>query len=381
MVADDGDRGPAGLIEDYLPGSFLLAGPEGTLLASGTQAVVAEPDPDELAARVTKLLVDSDAPVAVGALPFDVGAASHLVIPDTVRRAGPVHGHLPPRGPWTPASPHLAQIPEPAVYERAVAAAVATLRDGSDLRKVVLARSLLLTFAERVDVGAMLPGLAAASPRGYTYAADLPGGRTLVGASPELLLARTGTHVVSHPLAGSTPRDADPDTDRGNARALLASTKNQAEHRLVVEMVVETLRPFCRRLDVPAAPSLVATPTVWHLATRITGELVDTGVSSLRLARALHPTPAVCGTPRQRARAVIAELEPFDRGFYSGVVGWCDANGDGQWVVALRCAEVHDTAMRLYAGAGIMPDSRPDQELAETSAKFRTLLQAMGVAL
>jgi isochorismate synthase len=204
-----------------------------------------------------------------------------------------------------------------------------------------------------------------------------------------MLLSRTGQTVVCNPLAGSMPRHADPERDRLAAEELVASAKDREEHRVVIDAVVEALRPFCRTLTVPAAPSVLSTSAVWHLSTRITGELVDPGISSLRLACALHPTPAVCGRPVDRAKATIAELEPFDRGFYAGAIGWCDADGDGQWVVAIRCAEIAEpvpgpgtaSTMTLYSGAGIMPASRPDLELAETSAKFRTLLRAMGMAV
>lgn len=364
-------------MEGHRPGDFLLAGPSATLLATGCQAVVTEPDPDELTARVSKLLLDTAAPVAVGVLPFDAEVKPRLVIPALVRRAGAAHPELPSAAPWTSA-PRVTPIPEPATYARAVEAIVRTLRTDSELRKVVLARAIELEFDDAVDIARLLPGLARANPAGFTYAADLDG-RTLLGASPELLLRRTGDQVVSNPLAGSLPRGADTAADEKVAAALLASAKDQGEHRVVVEAVVEVLRPFCRRLTVPAEPSLVRTPTVWHLSTRITGELIDPDVSSLRLAAALHPTPAVCGTPTAAARSVIAEHEPFDRGFYSGVVGWCDAAGDGEWVVAIRCAEVEGSRMRLFAGAGIMPDSVPESELAETDAKFRTLLAALGV--
>lgn len=378
---------PCGLFEDYRPGSFLLTSPRRGLLATGVQTVVTERDPDELAAKVTKLLVDSDAPVAVGALPFDEDAAPHVVLPQTARWTGPVTS-TGVRCDRTAVS-GIEPVPSRAGYARGVARAVTALRAG-ELRKVVLARSLRLTMAEPVPVAALLANLAADNPAGYTYAVDLPaaGGarRTLVGATPEMLLSRTGPVVIANPLAGSIPRDPDPETDRHNGAALLASAKDQDEHRVVVQAVAEALRPFCRTLDVPAEPSLISTTAVWHLSTRITGELLDPGISSLRLARALHPTPAVCGTPVDRARAKIAELEPFDRGFYAGAIGWCDADGDGQWVVGIRCAELTEPptgrpTMTLYSGAGIMPASQPDLEVTETSAKFQTLLRAMGLRL
>lgn len=372
------------LIADYRPGSFLLTSPQRSLLASGTQAVVTERDPDELAAKVTKQLVDSDAPVAVGALPFDSAAAPHVVLPETARWAGPVPGGA--VVPLAMPSVEVEPVPAPAVYERSVAAAVSALRAG-ELSKVVLARALHLTMDEAVDLVPLLANLAADNATGYTYAVDLPaagGRRTLVGATPEMLLSRTGTIVLANPIAGSLARSADPTADRQAGETLMASVKDHDEHRVVVESVAEALRPFCRSLTVPERPSLVGTSAVWHLSTQITGELIDQDISALRLACALHPTPAVCGTPPELARQTIAALEPFDRGFYAGAIGWCDAGGDGKWVVGIRCAELFEPVtgrptMTLYSGAGIMPASHPALERAETSAKFQTLLRAMGL--
>lgn len=369
-----------GLIADYRPGSFLLSAPRRSLLATGARTVVDERDPDELSARVTKLLVDSPAPLAVGALPFDRAAAPHLVLPQSVRWSGPVRPtSSPPAGPVV-AGATVTQVPSGEDYEHAVARAVTRLRAGA-LDKVVLARTLRLHLPDPVEVRALLANLAMDNTTGYTYAVDLPGGRTLVGATPEMLLTRTGLTVEANPLAGSIPRHPDPVQDRLAAEELLASAKDHDEHRVVVSAVVDALRPYCRSLTVPERPSLVSTSAVWHLSTRITGVLTDPEVTSLRLASALHPTPAVCGTPFDAATATIAELEPFDRGFYAGAIGWCDANGDGQWVVGIRCAELAGPEMTLYAGAGIMPASRPDLELAETSAKFATLLRAMGMTV
>jgi isochorismate synthase len=374
-----------GVIEDYRPGSFLLTSPQRVLLATGERQVVTEPDPDELAKQVTKLLVDSDVPVAVGALPFDPETQPHIVLPEAVSWSGPMRAY--PRRP-VGAAASVEPVPSRAGYAHAVACAVDSLKAG-ELRKVVLARSLRLTMAAPVNVQTLLANLVSDNAAGFTYAVDLPaadGRRTLVGATPEMLVSRTGTTVVANPLAGSIPRDPDPDKDHANGQALLASAKDHEEHRVVVEAVAEALRPFCRTLDVPATPSLISTTAVWHLSTRVTGELRDPGVSSLRLASALHPTPAVCGTPAREARATITALEPFDRGFYAGAIGWCDADGDGEWVVGIRCAELAEPVagpptMTLYSGAGIMPASVPELEVTETSAKFQTLLRAMGLHL
>jgi isochorismate synthase len=373
------------VIEDYRPGSFLLTSPTRALLATGERQVVTERDPEELAKRVTKLLVDSEVPVAVGALPFDTEAAPHVVLPDAARWSGPLSAY--PRRP-VGAAVSVEPIPSRAGYALAVASAVESLKAG-ELRKVVLARALRLTMAAPVEVRTLLANLVSDNAAGFTYAVDLPaetGRRTLVGATPEMLLSRTGTTVVANPLAGSIPRDPDPEKDHANGQALLASVKDHEEHRVVVEAVADALRPFCRTLDVPAEPSLISTTAVWHLSTRVTGELRDLNISSLRLASALHPTPAVCGAPAPEARATITALEPFDRGFYAGAIGWCDADGDGQWVVGIRCAELVEpvtgpSTMTLYSGAGIMPASVPESEVTETSAKFQTLLRAMGLHL
>ncbi|GAB1515670.1 isochorismate synthase [Actinophytocola sp. KF-1] len=373
------------MIEDYRPGSFLLTSPQRALLATGERQVVTETDPDELAKRVTKLLVDSDVPVAVGALPFDTEAAPHVVLPDAARWSGPLAAR--PRRP-VGAAASVEPVPSRAGYAKAVAAAVESLQAG-ELRKVVLARALRLTMAAPVDLRTLLGNLVSDNAAGFTYAVDLPcasGRRTLVGATPEMLLSRTGTTVVANPLAGSIAREKDPEADRAAGASLLASAKDRDEHRVVVEAVAAGLRPFCRTLDVPAEPSLIKTNAVWHLSTRIEGELRDPGITSLRLASALHPTPAVCGTPAGAARSTITALEPFDRGFYAGAIGWCDADGDGEWVVGIRCGELTEPVsgppvMTLYSGAGIMPASVPELEVRETSAKFQTLLRAMGLHL
>ncbi|MDL4770559.1 MULTISPECIES: isochorismate synthase DhbC [Thermomonosporaceae] len=384
----------AGLLTDYRPGSsFFFSSPERTLLAQGTWAdVPAAPHaPRTLPGRAASALGTAARsghrdPIVVGALPFRPDAPARLFVPATVQRTGPAtgapparfgHDHKPPPVPRVT----IRSLPEPAEYERAVAKALGRLAGGG-LQKVVLARALHLTAAGRVDAARLLRNLAAGDPHGHLYAVTVaghPGNRTLLGASPELLVSRRGSEVVSHPLAGSAARSADPAEDERRAAALLESAKDLHEHALVVDAVARALRPYCPRLDVPSRPALVRTDTMWHLGTRVTGRLADPRVTALDLAVALHPTPAVCGTPAPAARAVIAELEPFDRGFYGGAVGWCDASGDGEWAVTIRCAEAQGRVLRLFAGAGIVPGSEPAGELAETAAKFRTLLRALGL--
>nr|ASV47080.1 isochorismate synthase [uncultured bacterium] len=377
----------ADLLAGYRPGApFFFASPRGTLLTDGVYfAVPRSVRADclgDLPRRVAAVLdlaraAGHDDPLVVGAVPFDGGAHARLCVPDRVWRADRLPGRL-PLAPPVAGTPTVTPVPSEHGYADAVRRAVDRLRD-DDLRKVVLARTLQLTGETPFDPGRLLRRLAARDPHGYTYAVDLGEGRTLLGASPELLVSRRGRTVVANPLAGSVPRAADPAEDRRRAAALLASAKDRAEHAVVVEAVAAALRPLCGRLQVPTAPELTRTASMWHLSTVVTGEVVDPAASALTLACALHPTPAVCGTPRGTARAMIAEYEAFDRGFYTGMVGWGDAAGDGEWVVTIRCAVAAGHSLRLYAGAGVVAESDPAAELAETSAKFRTLLDGLGL--
>jgi isochorismate synthase len=365
------------LTDQYQPGSFFFATPDHTLLAADPRQVLSEKDTEALSVQVTEALTEHGG-IAVGALPYDNTGEAHVLLPRAVSWSGPAQ----PGSERTALSVRrITPEPAPEEYERQVSKALAVLAAGA-ARKVVLARTLQIDLDEPIDLGRILTGLVAMNTHGYTFAAPLPTpGATLIGASPELLVRRTGRTFVSQPLAGSMPRGADPAQDREYAQALLASKKDHDEHRPVVEAEVEALRPFCRKLDVPRTPTLVSTPSMWHLCTRITGELIDPDITALTLAAALHPTPAVCGSPTSAAREAIAQIESFDRGFYAGAVGWVDSNGDGEWAVSIRSAEATDQSLRLYAGAGIVPGSKPAPELAETSAKFQTLLRGMGLAL
>ncbi|WP_433047004.1 isochorismate synthase [Dactylosporangium sp. CS-033363] len=371
----------------YRPGaSSLFASPRGTLLAEGTYfAVPPSGRRDALAdldRRVQAVLGVAEAAghsvrTVVGAVPFAPDAHAQLVVPLHLRRGRPM-------GPGEPARPamqsinRLHPVPAPDRYAAAVDRAVREIGDGR-YTKVVLARSLRAD-APGFDPAPVVRALAAREPGGYTFGVDLGGGRTLLGASPELLVSRHGRQVAAHPLAGSAARSADPAEDARRAAALLRSEKDRHEHAVVTRAVADALRPFCAQLTVPAEPTLVRTNTMWHLGTLVTGTVADPAVSALTLAAALHPTPAVCGTPTTAARTAIGELEPFDRGFYTGMVGWVDAAGDGEWAVTIRCAVADGGGLDLFAGAGIVAGSDPEAELAETSAKLGTMLAALGLS-
>ena len=218
--------------------------------------------------------------------------------------------------------------------------------------------------------------LRAVDPHAFSFIAPADGG-ILVGATPELLVLRQGSEVRANPLAGSAPRSGDRAEDQANADALASSSKNREEHAIVVDAVAEALRPLCATLTWDPEPVLLETANVWHLSTRFRGRLAAPAPSALDLALALHPTPAVAGAPTEGARAAIGQLEGFDRGSYAGPVGWVDAEGNGVWAIALRCALLSGERATLYAGAGIVGDSVPAEELDETDRKFRAFLDAL----
>ncbi|TQK50278.1 isochorismate synthase [Streptomyces sp. SLBN-118] len=376
------------LLDAYRPATDrFFASPTRTLLARGVRASVSH-DTRPLTERVQDALTAArnsgqPDPVVIGAIPFDPSAPVALAVPETLHRA-PALGRdpliaLPAPQPAATAW-KMRPVPLPEQYTAAVAAAVGRMKAG-EFRKVVLARALDLTGDREPDVPGMLQRLARRDTRGYTFAMPTGTDRTLLGASPELLVSRRGNSLLANPLAGSTPRSTDLAEDVRRAAALLESPKDLHEHAVVVNAIGEALAPYCTDLVVPERPTLVKTAAMWHLSTTITGSLGTQPVSALELACALHPTPAVCGEPTSLARKVIGELEPFDRGLYSGVVGWGDAQGDGEWVVTIRCAEAARGGLRLFAGAGVVASSDPAAETAETSAKFRTFLDAVGAEL
>lgn len=260
----------------------------------------------------------------------------------------------------------------PEQYQAAVAEAVRRI-DAGDLEKVVLARQLLGELHEEDGLRATINRLAEDYPDTWVYAVD-----GLIGASPETLVRVDHGTVSARVLAGTTARGAGEASDRERAAALASSAKDLAEHALAVASAVKRLEPHTARLDASPEPFTLQLPNLWHLATDLKGTLGD-GSSSLDLVHAVHPTAAVAGTPRRVALKVLAELEGFDRGRYAGPVGWIDGDGDGEWAIALRCAQVApDGTVAAYAGCGIVHDSVPADELAETVMKFRPIVEAFG---
>jgi menaquinone-specific isochorismate synthase len=252
----------------------------------------------------------------------------------------------------------------------AVEAAIEQVRT-SALQKVVLARDVEVWAQEPIDVRALAARLTQRFPECYTFVND-----GLVGATPELLARRTGLTVESLVLAGSARRSPDDAEDEAIGKELLESLKDANEHRFAVESVAETLEGLCSGLHVDREPWLLKLANLQHLATSISGTLRDE-IPILKIVGSMHPTAAVCGTPRGAALEVIHDLEKMDRGRYAGPIGWTDADGNGEFGIALRCADVRGTRARLWAGNGIVDASIPEAELEETRLKLRAMQSAL----
>lgn len=292
--------------------------------------------------------------------------------------AAPTGASDPDRHPASERAPGFSVLPDrpPAAYRRSVAAALSAIAAG-DLEKVALARSCRVVRRGGFDPAHVLAALRELHP-GCTAFGLGDRARSFVGATPERLLRCEGDRVQSDALAGSAPRGRTPAEDRRLARALRESKKEQAEHAVVRRAIVEALAPACASLAAPEAPGLLRLGGIQHLHTPITGRLrAGAEGDLLALAGRLHPTPAVGGAPSAAARAFLAAHEGFDRGGYAGGIGWLGADGAGELAVALRCALLRGRCATLYAGAGIVAESDPAAELAETRLKLRATLNAL----
>ena len=407
------EYGPDALEFDASP-TVLFDRPGLTLVGWGTARLVGATEAEAALDAIPcddAVGVLGSGPVALGALPFSDAFGGHLVIPrftmgtsrdaDGVTRrwataVGPADVALPDTGelfdaviwqygttPTAPASsePGVVALETPmtsAGYAAMVAEAVSVMVEpGAALHKVVLSRPVEVRLRGPLPLSAVLRRLRAGEPNCTIFSMPVPDG-SFFGASPELLVARHGTRVSSHPLAGTVPRGETARADADAQRDLAGSAKNREEHRYVVDEIATTLAPFCDELSVPPEPSVVAFRSVAHLGTRIEGHLARP-VGVLELLEGLHPTPAVGGTPRADALAFIAQHEAGARGPWAGPVGWVGAGGDGEWMIGIRSArlDANGTAVTLRAGGGIVADSEPDAEAAEANVKLATVLEAV----
>lgn len=379
---------PAGKAFGFLRGGDGIVG-------WGEAARLATHDPGEIGAALAAITARDDVavpgsgPVAIASLGFDPAVdRSVVVIPKVLlgRREGrswvtlvnppgkvavPALRRRPVAAATAPPATLAAAVPSEADWADAVRRAVATIRGGG-LDKVVLARALDVTAPAPLDPRAVAARLALRFPSCFTFVCD-----GLVGASPELLVRRIGRHAESLVLAGTIRRGAGPDEDAELERQLLASSKDAIEHRIAADSVREVFSTVSADMVSDGDPHLLRLANVTHLATHVEAWLGPGAPTALDLASRLHPTAAVGGMPRDTALATIADLEVAPRGRYAAPVGWVDARGDGEFAIALRCAQLSGDKARLWAGAGIVAASDPDAEVAETAAKFDAVLSAL----
>ncbi len=318
-------------------------------------------------------------PVCLGVVPFDKREPACLIMPEQVQRfAKRSNLHYPVQETQRLVMRHCSSNLNQQAFQLAVAQAQANFQY-SDIRKVVLGRILRVEAQQDFNQLAILQQLIAQNPHAYHYRFRLPDQSVLMGASPELLLRKQAGAIFSHPLAGSAKRLSDAAADQAQAHTLSASVKDHYEHSLVTRGIEHVLAPLCRELHVPKLPELFSTSTMWHLGTPIRGELQQTEMNALVLAAKLHPTPALGGYPTALARKLIDLIEPESRNYFGGIVGWCDAHGDGEWAVVIRSGEFAGARAKLFAGAGIVEDSEAEAEWLETKAKLQTMLNALNL--
>lgn len=250
---------------------------------------------------------------------------------------------------------------------------------GGGLEKIVLAKQVRLTFQQPIDRIKLLYNLLQQNSHGHHFSVPWGEQATLTGVSPELLLRKSAGQLTTNPLAGSLARLPSLVDDIALQRQLMASHKDRHEHQIVIDEIRQVLTPLCQSLEIPDTPSLLATSTMWHLSTQINAIPTDPALHVLATALALHPTPALCGRPTKQAFAQIRQLERTPRQAFSGLVGWCDQQGNGEWVVVIRCGLIENLQATLFAGAGIVAASDALSEWQETEAKLKTMLQALQI--
>lgn len=368
---------------------MLWRSPEVTLAGVGEAAKIV---PAETVAALAALGPQA---IALGALPFDATLPGAFVIPEILLRRdadGALTLTIVDDGRLSltdslarledlataaepPAPPHLIRSPIAAEVwrDKIVVEAIDRIRR-DELTKVVLAREIIAKPLTQEQLPGIVTRLAGRFPTAYLFSL---GG--FIGASPELLIERRGDEVRAHPLAGTTARGATPEADAALGDELLASAKNRWEHQITIDWFLDNLLPYCSYVDAEPEPTLVSLANVHHLGTKVEGRLSSPPASVLELVATLHPTPAVGGAPQRRAIEVIAEIEGIERGRYGGPVGWVDGAGNGAFAVGIRSAQldVATEELRIYAGVGVVADSDPASELAETEAKFAAILSAL----
>ncbi|WP_016957464.1 isochorismate synthase [Catenovulum agarivorans] len=362
--------------------SLFSAGDDFLLCKGIYQRVKGSLSQGDLVTKINQALANAandglDNPIVIGAIPFHSEQQCNLIIPLQYQKLNQQQVlELFNKNKKDYQVVSQQEVPSQTEFCHAVEQALAKFARGS-LEKVVLSRTLQVELDTHIEPQQIVSQLIEQNPKVYHFLIPTENHGYLLGASPELLLEKQADSVISHPLAGTIKRSQDPIECEQNYRYLQNSEKDLHEHSYVANQIGKALGPYCNTLAVPEVPSIVATANLWHLASRIEGQLESEQIHIIDLLNAVHPTPAICGTPTALAHQTINELEPFDRGLFTGSVGWCDLQGNGQWAVTIRCAELSGNKLCLYAGAGIVPASTPLAEYQETGAKLQTFLNAL----
>jgi len=330
--------------------------------------------------------VSGTGPILFTSFSFDENEDSELVIPEVV--VGMRNGSSWITWIGDKAQPKLAQSPQmledaeynwgdgslsPSEWQIRVAQAIKEI-ESTKLEKVVLARDLKVNSHRAIDPRKILRNLSAEYPSTWIFAVA-----GLIGATPELLLRLSRGMVTSRVLAGTISKTGDDEKDLALAASLARSSKDLEEHEYAVRSVADALDPFCTSTNVPESPFVLHLANVMHLATDVTGALIESkkNVDAFTILEKLHPSAAVCGTPTEIAAKLIKDIEGMSRGRYAGPVGWLDASGDGELGIALRCGQILENELRIFAGCGIVAGSNPEKELSESNAKFAPMRSAL----
>ncbi|MGM7636978.1 isochorismate synthase [Bacillus sp. Hm123] len=369
------------ILNNFKKNDALFKTPEKLLLFNGDQKrfKLAYNDPSKLKEEIFTLTKQYKAPVIIGAIPFDRRTKATIIIPDTFENYH--KSNLIEDLQTTTQSltiEHSIDLPSRHQFNKMVQKSINFIND-KQFNKVVLARSLKYRLQAEPQIIPWLTNLIHKNKQGYIFSIALDDVQNLIGASPELLVKKEGNIVTINPLAGSRKQTFNKMKDAATENELLNAEKDLHEHKIVVDYICEKLHPYLSEVKFNKKPVILYTDTMMHLSTIIKGKIKNDTTTALDLAELLHPTPAICGAPQKQSLDFIQNTEPFNRGYYTGLVGYMDSNGDGEWVITIRCAKIDHKEITLFAGAGIVNSSVQDSEYNEISSKFTTMLQAMGL--
>ncbi|WP_286926760.1 MULTISPECIES: isochorismate synthase [Lysinibacillus] len=370
------------ILNHFSNNDTFLKTPERLLVFNGEQTrfQLAMNDSITLIEEIRAIQKEFKAPMIIGAIPFDQRSKATIIIPDTFVNYH--HSNL--IDDLQTANQPLSiedsiDLPSRLQFNEMIQEAIHSIRK-QQFSKVVLARSLKFRLQEEPPITAWLTNLLHKNKQGYIFSIALDNAQNLIGASPELLVKKEGNIVTINPLAGSRKKTYDLVKDKAIENELLHAEKDLHEHKIVVDYICEKLEPHLEEIEYNEKPAILYTDTMMHLSTVIKGKIKNDTTTVLDVAQLLHPTPAICGAPQKPSLEFIQKTEPFNRRYYTGIVGYMDHYGDGEWVITIRCAEINHRDITLFAGAGIVNSSEQDSEYNEISAKFTTMLQAMGLA-